>query len=89
MKMYPMNPNDIPEPTCYSFKSTKNYKIITNFIKSDYDCVELVDHNWKTPTSAYTSLTKSCQRFDIHGVKVMTRGKRVFLLRVRDTDAQK
>lgn len=87
MKMIPIDVNDIPEIGSLYYKQTKNHKLLTDFLESGLDCVELVDHDYNSANSAYTSLTRSMQRFGIHGIRIIVRKDRVFL--VRDHYTQK
>ena len=82
MRLIPRNVNEIPSHTRIGFKPTANYKLLTEFVESDHECVELVDYSYSNRKSAQNSLAASVRRFKISSVKVVVRKERVFLVKV-------
>lgn len=77
MKMVPYNRKEIPAAQHY--KSTKNLKVLEEFMNSGADCVQLVDHGYANAKSCYSALRVSAIRFGFAGVQVIIRGEDVFL----------
>lgn len=78
MKMVPYNAEKLRH-----YKLTKNYRLIDGFLNGDDNCVQLVDHGYKSAHVAQSVLTMSIVRFRFAGVKVVTRGEDVFLVKVK------
>lgn len=76
MKMIPCERKDIPNG---NRNTTNNYKVLTEFVESNFNCVELVDYTQACARNCQTSLQASIRRYRFHTVGVMTRGDRVFL----------
>lgn len=68
------------EKTKLSSKSD-NFKVISEFLDGDYDCVELVDYPQKCANYCQTSLNASIKKYRFVGVKVMVRGEHVYLVK--------
>lgn len=82
MKIIPRNVNEIPKTEWIGFKPTSNYTLLTEFVESGHECVELVDYHYSDSKSAQNTLTMSARRFNIGSVKVIVRKERVFLVKV-------
>lgn len=81
MKMVPYDREKLMLQSHY--KRTKNFRILEDFANSNYDCVRLVDYEYKNAKSGYGSLRKSIERFGFNGVNVFIRGEEMFLIKVK------
>lgn len=77
MKLVPYDEKNIKY-----YKSTKNLKILEEFIESDMSCAKLEGYTQKNAKNCQTSLLGSIRKFRIHGVKVLVRKDDVILLKV-------
>lgn len=82
MKLIPRNVNEIPQSDRSNFKPTRNYEILTAFVESGEECVELVDYHHTSAYCAQNCFNVSARRFNINSVKCIVRGERVFLVKV-------
>lgn len=64
-----------------SFKGTKNYDIIMEFVESDYDCVKIQGWTHVSAFSCTASLNKSIARFNKGGIKAITHNGEVYLVK--------
>lgn len=67
-----------------SFSATVNQEILDEFMDSDMECAEVMGYTQKTAYSCVASLTSSIKRFKYHGVKAISRGDKVYLIKVKD-----
>lgn len=65
------------------YRRTKNLRILEDFVNGKADCVQLVDYGHSSAKNCQTSLQNSMAHFGIAGVKVVTRGEDVFLVKVK------
>lgn len=78
MKMVPYDVNKIEN--CYI--PGRNQKIIQDFIDSDSICVKIEDYPHKSAKNCQIAMIRSLKAMHIKTVKVIVRGKNVFLLKV-------
>ena len=62
-----------------SFKQTKNYAFLSDFIRSGKDCVEVVDYDHAEAWICAQSLRESIKRFKMADLDCKTLNKRVYL----------
>lgn len=67
-----------------TFCTTKNQEILDEFVNSDMECAEVMGYTQKTAVSCAGSLTNSIKRFKYHGVKVISRKDKVYLIKVKE-----
>lgn len=63
------------------YKRTKNLQILEEFMDSDEKCVQLIDYEQCNAKSCQSSFQHSIQNFGFVGVRVVTRGDNVFLVK--------
>ena len=80
MRLVPVEKVD-PIATYHGYRKTRNHYILEEFVNSGMKVALIEDYPQKSPKSAQASLTYSIKRFGFN-VKVMVRGKKVFLVKV-------
>lgn len=55
--------------------------IVTEFVKSDMECAEIVDHHCKTAWVAAGCVNKAIKTLKINGVKAVSRDGHCYILR--------
>lgn len=80
MRLVPVDQVD-PIATTRGYKKTKNYYVMEEFVNSDMKVALLEDYPQKNPRSVQSALAYAAKRFGFN-VKVMVRGKKVFLVKV-------
>ena len=63
------------------YKKTKNQVIIEEFAASDMDCAKVEDYTTKTSAACAWTLNNAIKRFKIAGIRAISRGDEVFLIR--------
>lgn len=81
MTLVPYSIENLETMTTRYYKSTKNLRVIDEFIKSDLCCAEITNFDSKNAKSLYGSLYKSIKRFRKEEVAILKRGERLFLVR--------
>lgn len=76
MRMVPVNKETV------NYKPTKLLAIFEEFQNCGADCVELVDHNYKSPAVAVAVLNTALSRYNIRTVKAFRRLGHVYLMRL-------
>lgn len=61
------------------FKQTKNYAVLSDFVRSGKDCVEIVDYDHDKGWLCAQCLRESIKRFKFADLDCKTINKRVFL----------
>lgn len=61
-------------------KATKNYGILKEFVDSDFDCVEVVDHRYKNIRSARGTLAKSAKVYGFN-IRFVEEKGRLFMIK--------
>lgn len=64
-----------------SYARTKNYKILQEFIDSDYDCVKVENYSHKDAKGCNWCLSASIKRYHLDGIKCVLRNGEVFLIK--------
>lgn len=59
-----------------------NLKVLTDFIDSDCDIVELTNYSHKSPNNCISTFSQAIKKYRIHGIKVVMRKGRIFLMKV-------
>lgn len=70
-------PYDVKDSGYY--KKTKNFELLDEFAKSDYDCCVVKDYTHKSAFSCQTSLHHSISKFHMDNIIVFVRKGQVFL----------
>lgn len=61
------------------FKKTKNFELLDEFAKSDYDCCMVTDYTHKDANSCQSALRHSAKIFHMDNIHVFIRKGQVFL----------
>ena len=77
MKMVPVDKKVLNIQTMRS----NNYAILKEFIESDADCVELLDHGHCSARTCQSCLLSSAKRFGFGSVGIIKRGEHIYLYR--------
>lgn len=73
--------SDIRKIEKTNFSRTKNLEILEEFVESDMDCAEVKDFTQITAMSCATSLNNSIKRFNIGGIKAISREGKCYLIK--------
>ena len=65
----------------YSMTRCSNQILIEEFLASDMECAKIEDFTQKNAMVCAISLNKSIERFNFGGVKAISRGNEVFLIK--------
>lgn len=76
MKMVPVKKESV------NYKATKNLDLFREFQDCDAECVELVDHHYKSATVAVCVLNTSLKRYSIATIKAFSRNGHVYLVKL-------
>jgi len=63
------------------YKTSSNMELIDQFLKSDHECVRIVDHHWANAKSGYASLKKSIKHYHYGGIEVFMRQGDIYLIK--------
>lgn len=80
MKLVPIETQKIP--SVVPKRKGSNYNTLVEFQESEADCVELMEYPHKNAESAACCLSQSIKRYRFN-IKVIKRGERVFLIKIK------
>lgn len=86
MQIIPRNKEELKEAVR---PYTDNHKILTDFLNSNYYCVELKGYTHRDAISCQSSMCASIRYYRMAGVRVRIRGDRVFLVKEEQTRNKK
>lgn len=73
---------EIYEQNASYYKSSDNLALLDAFLRSDHECVRVVEHKWKDAYVGANSLRKSIERYRYGGVKAFVRGGEIYLVKI-------
>lgn len=76
MKMVPVAKENL------NYRQTKNLELFEAFRNYDAECVELVDHHYKSASVAVAVLNTSLKRYSISTIKAFSRQGHVYLVKL-------
>ena len=81
MTLVPFNKNDIEDLKTRNPKREHPIDLLVDFIKRDYECVEVLNYTYSNSQSCRSALATTIKRCGLVGIKVVKRGTRIFLIK--------
>jgi hypothetical protein len=79
MKLTFIDRKDIPKRQGY--KNTKLLEVLKEFTDSEMTAARVDDHGYKDPAVAVQALNASAKRFNMTGIKAITRNRTLYLIK--------
>ena len=73
--------SDIRKIKKVNYSRTNNFEILEEFVESDMDCAEVKDFTQISAWSCASSLNASIKRFNIGGIKAISREGKCYLIK--------
>lgn len=73
--------SDIRKIKKVNYSKTCNLKILEEFVESDMDCAEIKDFTHKSAIGCAAALNVSMKRFNIGGIKAISRDGKCYLIK--------
>lgn len=73
--------SDIRKIKKVNYSRTNNLEILGEFVESDMDCAEVKDFIHKSAMSCASALNASIKRFNIGGIKAISREGKCYLIK--------
>ena len=76
-----MTPYDSSKLKTYGYKRSSNLELLEEFANSGIDCVKVEDWTQSTPNSCAGSLNSSIKRYNLYGIRAISRDGEVYLIK--------
>lgn len=77
MNLTPVKKTDIG----IGYRQTKLFALLQEFANSEHDAVRVDNHHYKSVASAANTLNKSAKRFSMYGIRAISRGNALYLIK--------